>query len=78
MAKIIGVRFKPAGKIYDFDPGAFVPLGWEGWMKTCFGSRPGPFRSLTGTAPTNSAANADQERKNEAIFWPGNAPPAAS
>jgi cell fate regulator YaaT (PSP1 superfamily) len=24
MAKIIGVRFKPAGKIYDFDAGAFV------------------------------------------------------
>jgi cell fate regulator YaaT (PSP1 superfamily) len=24
MAKIIGVRFKPAGKVYDFDSGAFV------------------------------------------------------
>jgi cell fate regulator YaaT (PSP1 superfamily) len=24
MAKIVGVRFKPAGKVYDFDGGAFV------------------------------------------------------
>jgi cell fate regulator YaaT (PSP1 superfamily) len=30
MGKIIGVRFKPAGKIYDFDPGAFVPRRGEG------------------------------------------------
>jgi cell fate regulator YaaT (PSP1 superfamily) len=30
MAKIIGVRFKPAGKIYDFDPGAFVPARGAG------------------------------------------------
>ena len=30
----------------------------EGWMKTCSGSRPGPFKSWTGTAPTNSAAAA--------------------
>ncbi len=30
MAKIIGVRFKPAGKIYDFDPGAFVPRPGDG------------------------------------------------
>lgn len=30
MAKIIGVRFKPAGKIYDFDPGAFVPVRGDG------------------------------------------------
>ncbi|CAB5147467.1 Stage 0 sporulation protein YaaT [Olavius algarvensis associated proteobacterium Delta 3] len=24
MTKIVGIRFKPTGKIYDFDPGAFV------------------------------------------------------
>jgi cell fate regulator YaaT (PSP1 superfamily) len=24
LKKIVGIRFKPAGKIYDFDPGAFV------------------------------------------------------
>ncbi|MBI9082889.1 MAG: stage 0 sporulation family protein [Desulfobacterales bacterium] len=24
MNKIVGIRFKPAGKVYDFDPGAFV------------------------------------------------------
>ena len=24
MAKKVGIRFKPAGKVYDFDPGAFV------------------------------------------------------
>ena len=30
MVKIIGVRFKPAGKIYDFDPGAFVPACGDG------------------------------------------------
>jgi len=30
MLKIIGVRFKPAGKIYDFDPGAFVPGPGDG------------------------------------------------
>ena len=24
MKKIVGIRFKPAGKIYDFDSGAFV------------------------------------------------------
>jgi cell fate regulator YaaT (PSP1 superfamily) len=24
MKKIVGIRFKPAGKIYDFDPGAYV------------------------------------------------------
>jgi cell fate regulator YaaT (PSP1 superfamily) len=24
MKKIVGIRFKPAGKVYDFDPGAFV------------------------------------------------------
>ena len=30
MVKIIGVRFKPAGKIYDFDPGAFVPGPGDG------------------------------------------------
>jgi cell fate regulator YaaT (PSP1 superfamily) len=30
MGKVIGVRFKPAGKIYDFDPGAFVPRPGDG------------------------------------------------
>jgi len=24
MNKVVGVRFKPAGKVYDFDSGAFV------------------------------------------------------
>ena len=24
MKKVVGIRFKPAGKVYDFDPGAFV------------------------------------------------------
>jgi len=24
MTKVVGIRFKPTGKIYDFDPGAFV------------------------------------------------------
>ena len=24
MKKVVGIRFKPAGKIYDFDSGAFV------------------------------------------------------
>jgi cell fate regulator YaaT (PSP1 superfamily) len=24
MKKVVGIRFKPAGKVYDFDCGAFV------------------------------------------------------
>jgi len=24
MKKVVGIRFKPAGKVYDFDSGAFV------------------------------------------------------